>query len=212
MLGASMAGLLARMAADGVPRNRGAAQAWTEFNGRVLCRTGAPRERPGFQPRRPYLEGRVRDEVRGMPNVVLRDDCAALGPVTSASRDRVTGVRVAPRDGDEETLPADLVVDATGRGGRTPAWLRELGDDAPVGGYPGHHPPVDHEGFAAYLDSVAPEFVSVALRDADWLDDPRQHRYLAADAATTNGSAGFPRGCSWPATPCAASTRCSGRA
>lgn len=227
-------GLLDKMAADGVPQNRGADQTWSEFNGHVMCRTGALRDHPNFQPSRPYLEARIREEVRGMPNVVIRDDCAALGPVASASRDRVTGVRVASGGGLEEILVADLVVDATGRGGRAPTWLRELGYDAPeeedlavdlmytsrrvrlrpgalgsvrlvliattpqrprgillveqehdhftmtVGGYAGHHAPTDHEGFLAYSESVAPEFVSTALRDAQWLDDPRQHRYPAS--------------------------------
>jgi 2-polyprenyl-6-methoxyphenol hydroxylase-like FAD-dependent oxidoreductase len=227
-------GLLDKMAADGVPQNRGADQVWHEFNGHVMCRTGVLRDRPSFQPSRPYLEARIRDEVRGMPNVVIRDDCAALGPVASASRDRVTGVRLAPRGGAEELVLADLVVDATGRGGRTPTWLRELGYDAPeeedlavdlvyasrrvrlrpgalgavrlvliggtpgrprgmgfieqehdhftmtVGGYAGHHPPTDHEGFLAFAESIVPEVVSTALGDAQWLDDPRRHRFPAS--------------------------------
>jgi 2-polyprenyl-6-methoxyphenol hydroxylase-like FAD-dependent oxidoreductase len=42
-------------------------------------------------------------------------------------------VRVRRRDGDavEETLPADLVVDASGRGSRAPRWLEELGYEPP---------------------------------------------------------------------------------
>jgi hypothetical protein len=35
-------------------------------------------------------------------------------------------VRIVSRSGRETALPADLVVDATGRGSRTPAWLDEL--------------------------------------------------------------------------------------
>ena len=34
--------------------------------------------------------------------------------------------------GEEQILAADLVVDATGRTGRTPAWLKELGYDPPA--------------------------------------------------------------------------------
>ncbi len=34
--------------------------------------------------------------------------------------------------GEEQVLAADLVVDATGRTGRTPAWLKELGYDPPA--------------------------------------------------------------------------------
>lgn len=46
--------------------------------------------------------------------------CEAVGLVTSAARDRVTGRRVKPgRTGTaEEVIDADLVVDATGRAGR----------------------------------------------------------------------------------------------
>jgi hypothetical protein len=45
----------------------------------------------------------------------------------------VTGVRVRRRtDGRvEEVINADLVVDATGRGSRAPAWLAALGYDEP---------------------------------------------------------------------------------
>lgn len=46
--------------------------------------------------------------------------------------DRVTGARVLSPGGGcgEEILPADLVVDATGRGGRAPAWLTRMGYDS----------------------------------------------------------------------------------
>ena len=52
---------------------------------------------------------------------------------TNAARDRVTGVRTLrrPTTVPTEVLAADLVVDATGRGSRSPAWLAELGYDQP---------------------------------------------------------------------------------
>lgn len=48
--------------------------------------------------------------------------------------DRVSGIRLAPRSDPrmEAVVSADLVVDATGRSSRTPAWLRELGHASPV--------------------------------------------------------------------------------
>jgi 2-polyprenyl-6-methoxyphenol hydroxylase-like FAD-dependent oxidoreductase len=53
--------------------------------------------------------------------------------ISNADRSRVTGALVTSRDGDEKrTLTADLVVDATGRGSRTPAFLERLGYDRPV--------------------------------------------------------------------------------
>ncbi len=56
-----------------------------------------------------------------------------LGLVTDNERGRVTGVRVAERDGGgpEQTVAADLIVDATGRGSRTPVWLEQLGYPRP---------------------------------------------------------------------------------
>jgi flavin-dependent dehydrogenase len=48
--------------------------------------------------------------------------------LSSAHCDRVTGARVAARDGGTEChLDADLVVDATGRGSRTPRLIEDLG-------------------------------------------------------------------------------------
>ena len=84
----------------------------------------------------PYLEHQVRKWVRALPNVTIWDRCEVAGLVTTPARDRVTGARVRPRTGgagEEQILAADLVVDATGRTGRTVAWLKELGYDPPAG-------------------------------------------------------------------------------
>nr|WP_221383186.1 FAD-dependent monooxygenase [Actinoplanes polyasparticus] len=124
-------GLLEKLAADGVPVNYGGAHSWTEFNGHVFQRAGGPRIAPGYQPSRPYLEARIREEIREMPNVLLRDERTVQGLIASATGERVAGVRVVSRDGEEEALPADLVVDATGRSGRAFTWLRDLGYDPP---------------------------------------------------------------------------------
>ena len=52
---------------------------------------------------------------------------------TTARRDRVTGVFTAQRGGNGVSqLPADLVVDATGRGARTPVMLERLGYARPA--------------------------------------------------------------------------------
>ncbi|HZB31359.1 MAG TPA: hypothetical protein VE465_14450 [Streptosporangiaceae bacterium] len=91
---------------------------------------------------RPFLEGRVRARLGDAVRFVDATD--VIGPVTGGDGRggvRVTGVRVAPQaagDGEhrsgERIIDADLVVDALGRAGRSPAWLREMG-------YP--EPPVD---------------------------------------------------------------------
>jgi 2-polyprenyl-6-methoxyphenol hydroxylase-like FAD-dependent oxidoreductase len=83
---------------------------------------------------RPLLEGCVRERVRALPNVRVVDRCDAAGLVATSDRRRVRGVRVIrPADGSaEEVLEADLVVDATGRGSRSPVWLEELGYPRPA--------------------------------------------------------------------------------
>ena len=82
---------------------------------------------------RPFLEYLIRQRVLALPHVTLLDNCAVKGLVTTIDRQQVTGVQVARRDGNDgaETLDADLVVDCTGRGSRTPQWLAELGYAAP---------------------------------------------------------------------------------
>ncbi|MFC8620047.1 FAD-dependent oxidoreductase [Micromonospora purpureochromogenes] len=76
------------------------------------------------------LEAYVRDRVRALPTVEIRDRCEALGLLADGGT--VTGARILPRGGAEEHHDADLVVDATGRGNRGPTWLAELGYQPPV--------------------------------------------------------------------------------
>ncbi|HET6731314.1 FAD-dependent oxidoreductase, partial [Mycobacterium sp.] len=80
---------------------------------------------------RPFLEFHVRRRVGALENVRFLDRCDVVEPV-AATADRVTGVRVVNRDnGIGTTLATDLVVDATGRGARTPAFLENLGYGRP---------------------------------------------------------------------------------
>src|SRR5690606_33087523 len=63
-----------------------------------------------------------------LPNVRLRDGVDILSLVTTPDHLRVIAVRLQPQaTGEPEIIQADLVVDATGRGSRTPAWLEDLG-------------------------------------------------------------------------------------
>jgi 2-polyprenyl-6-methoxyphenol hydroxylase-like FAD-dependent oxidoreductase len=67
-----------------------------------------------------------------MTNVEILDGHELVGLTTTAQGDRVTGANVVGRDGAVETsLEADLVIDATGRGSRTPALLKALGYSRP---------------------------------------------------------------------------------
>ena len=80
---------------------------------------------------RPLVEGLVRRRVRGLTNVTVRERCDVLA--LAGDGERVTGVKARDRaPGSEvQTLRADLVVAATGRGGRVPAWLEALGCERP---------------------------------------------------------------------------------
>ncbi|GAA2553390.1 FAD-binding monooxygenase [Winogradskya consettensis] len=82
---------------------------------------------------RPVLEHHVRSRVAALSNVKILEEYTILGLTTSSDRSRVTGARVQQRAGNAspEVLDADLVVDTTGRGSRTPAWLEELGYERP---------------------------------------------------------------------------------
>lgn len=82
---------------------------------------------------RPLLESRIRARVRGIPVVAVLDGSSASGVVTEGDGRRVVGVRVigGREPASERILAADLVVDATGRGSRTPAWLAGLGFTGP---------------------------------------------------------------------------------
>jgi pimeloyl-ACP methyl ester carboxylesterase/2-polyprenyl-6-methoxyphenol hydroxylase-like FAD-dependent oxidoreductase len=80
---------------------------------------------------RPFFEGHMRRRALALPNVELRKRCEALGLSASADRRRVAGVELRDADGHEEKLIADLVVVASGRSARLPAWLDELGYERP---------------------------------------------------------------------------------
>jgi 2-polyprenyl-6-methoxyphenol hydroxylase-like FAD-dependent oxidoreductase len=79
---------------------------------------------------RTFLEWNIRRRVQALPNVEIRARCAVLGLIADSAQRRVTGVRLKDPAG-EDTLGADLVVDASGRGTRAPRWLEALGYGAP---------------------------------------------------------------------------------
>jgi len=81
---------------------------------------------------RPLLESMVRARVRALAGVGSLEGCDIVGLTATADGRRVTGVRIRTDDGAEETLEADVVVDATGRGSRTPLWLEQLGHGQPA--------------------------------------------------------------------------------
>jgi hypothetical protein len=70
--------------------------------------------------------------VQVLPGVRFLDDCAVSGLTVTEDRRTVTGVQVrGPGGGAPTQVMGNLVVDATGRGSRTPVWLAGLGYQPP---------------------------------------------------------------------------------
>ncbi|CAB3793099.1 hypothetical protein LMG28614_03650 [Paraburkholderia ultramafica] len=86
----------------------------------------------GLLASRPVLEGHLRRRLLGLPNVRLIENCAVRGLATDPVRKSVTGVRTSVEGEPEAIIDADLVVDATGRGSSSAAWLEELGYQPPA--------------------------------------------------------------------------------
>ena len=77
---------------------------------------------------RPLLEHIIRERVLALPNVHLVDNTTAKHLIATDDKRKITGVVTENKDtGQSASHAADLVIDATGRGTRTPQWLKELG-------------------------------------------------------------------------------------
>jgi 2-polyprenyl-6-methoxyphenol hydroxylase-like FAD-dependent oxidoreductase len=83
-----------------------------------------------YVPSRPQLEWQIRRRVYDIPNVEIQHRSVAQ-PHFDCDAQRVTGV-LLDSDADEPGfVPADLVVDAAGRGTRLPVWLEQWGFQRP---------------------------------------------------------------------------------
>jgi 2-polyprenyl-6-methoxyphenol hydroxylase-like FAD-dependent oxidoreductase len=103
------------------------------LNGHLWTRTGAAPSFTAYASSRPFLEYHVRRRVAATPNVTLLENRDVANLASTPDHDRITGVATTDRRSREVSiLPADLVVDATGRGSRMPAWLDALGYKRPV--------------------------------------------------------------------------------
>lgn len=202
----------------------------------------------GSSPAAHSSKPRVRRRVRALPGVELRERCEVLTLTTTPDRKHVIGVTAAGVDGHiEEALEADLVVAASGRSARLPAWLEELGYkrsresvlDVDIGyasrnyrlqpgaltdkmvliapwrgasrglalfaqeddrwlltlaGSGDDRPPTDEVAFDAFLETVAPPDVLVAVRAAEPLDEIATHRFPANRRRRYERMRRFPEG------------------
>ena len=101
-------------------------------------------ERPGYDPfpqrdlgwfgyaaSRPTIERAVRRRVESRGSTTLYQRCRVQEVLATPNGDEVTGVRYENGDGASETIAADLVVDASGRGALTLALLQSIGRPLP---------------------------------------------------------------------------------
>jgi 2-polyprenyl-6-methoxyphenol hydroxylase-like FAD-dependent oxidoreductase len=102
-------------------------------------------ERPGYDPfpqrdlgfdsyaqSRAQLELGVRRRVQAHASIELRQQCRVKEFVARADGSEVTGARYVTADGKNETVQADLVVDASGRGTPTLELLESIGRPLPT--------------------------------------------------------------------------------
>src|ERR1700736_3880978 len=80
---------------------------------------------------RPLIELVLRRRAEAISNIALRPECRVTGIVPLACDAGVRGIRFDAGSGSSETLEADLVVDASGRGALTLSLFDALGWDRP---------------------------------------------------------------------------------
>lgn len=129
-------GLSEELRSRGAPvlDSRDLSQAYLDINGHVLCRRGTVSDPEAIRvvlASRPLLESVVRERVRSLSNVTFLDGHDVIEPTLSGRT--VTGVKVGSRCTKRTfEVPADVVIDSSGRSARTPAFLEAHGYGRPV--------------------------------------------------------------------------------
>lgn len=133
-------GFRTQLTMAGVPLGDAQADLRYYINGRAL-RTGLS-GLTVVAASRPTLERAIRRRVVEHPRITIRTGQTVTGLDASPAGDRIDGVRT-----DGEPVPADLVVDAGGRGRRSIRWLSDLG-----------YPPVPEETISPGMSYVTRHF------------------------------------------------------
>lgn len=130
-------GLLDELVQHGAVLNDGSDLSRVHFcmNGHVAVHSGAAPAFRTYCATRPFLEAHIRRRVTALPNITVLGGRDVVD-LSFTATGRVDGVRIVDRTDQQSTrLTGDLVVDATGRGSRTPAQLQAAG----------YHPPTENE-------------------------------------------------------------------
>jgi 2-polyprenyl-6-methoxyphenol hydroxylase-like FAD-dependent oxidoreductase len=128
-------GILDELVLDGAHYFDGSDLSRLHYNlgGHLMVNAGSAKSFNAYLVTRPFLEEHVRGRVRNLPGVTLLDEHDIVALTSTPDHQRVTGARVVNRHtGEDATLSADLVVDATGRAARTPFWLDSMGYGRPL--------------------------------------------------------------------------------
>jgi len=80
---------------------------------------------------RNLVETLIRERLSEFSHVQFQDKHQVLGLKTDSSHRAVVAVNSRIRDRNELQIPAQLVVDATGRGSKAPQWLQSIGYEKP---------------------------------------------------------------------------------
>ena len=132
-----------------------------------------PRRMPFYAATRPLFERVLREHVTQLPAVTVRGGTRVTDYLLDDAGTTVVGVERREGTADADRLPADVVVDATGRTSRTPRWLGANGFVEP----PVVDVPVD-VGYATVAVERPPEERTTTL--------------ALASAPRTRGEAVFP--------------------
>jgi len=127
---------------------------------------------PMYCASRPLFELVTRRRVDDIDNISLRENCHFVDYLAGDAASNVEGISIR-LDGRTEEVPADLIVDATGRTSRTPSWLAQ--HDYPT-------PPVDE----VHIDVT----YSTALVDRP--ADAQQTRVVLPNPPRKRGGGMFP--------------------
>jgi 2-polyprenyl-6-methoxyphenol hydroxylase-like FAD-dependent oxidoreductase len=119
---------------DELVRNGASSVDWTADFRWLLMGGWAPRFPSGITSRactRNLLEAIIRQHLVNDRPVELLEASQVTGLLANTGNTAVTGVRVRDGNGKEAEIPAQLVVDASGRGSKAPKWLQSLGYGMP---------------------------------------------------------------------------------
>mgnify|MGYP006277399773 FL=1 len=122
---------------------------------------------------RPLFEQVLRQRVEQIGSITLRSGCQFVDYLVDEDVTTVRGVSVRDGSASSERIPADLVVDATGRTSRTPRWLKEHGYSRPT------------------VDKVQID-VSYSTTVIDRPSEERDNYFLPPSPPRTRGGAVFP--------------------